>query len=155
MGGVCSGAYCGDHHQTKFLKEVSDICAATLNEIWNKEIITQKSFPDNLKLAGVTLYSIKEDASLLKNYSPASVLPTVSKTYEKIMQKQVLEYIDKHLSPHICGYRKEYSTKTALLSILEKWKLFLEGYAGGVLIEIIKVFGTINHVLLFAKLHAY
>ena len=71
------------------------------------------------------------------------------------MQKQVLEYIDKHLSPHICGYRKEYSTKTALISILEKWKLFLEGYAGGVLIDLSKVFATINHVLLFAKLNAY
>ena len=103
----------------------------------------------------MTPISIKEDASLLKNYSPASFLPTVSKTYEKIMQKQVLEYVGKHLSPHICGYRKEYSTKTALISILEKWKLFLEGYAGGVLIDLSKVFATINHVLLFAKLNAY
>ena len=103
----------------------------------------------------MTPISIKEDASLLKNYSPASFLPTVSKTYEKIMQKQVLEYIGKHLSPHICGYRKEYSTKTALISILEKCKLFLEGYAGGVLIDLSKVFATINHVLLFAKLNAY
>ena len=103
----------------------------------------------------MTPISIKEDASLLKNYSPASFLPTVSKTYEKIMQKQVLEYIGKHLSPHICGYRKECSTKTALISILEKWKLFLEGYAGGVLIDLSKVFATINHVLLFAKLNAY
>ena len=103
----------------------------------------------------MTPISVKEDASLLKNYSPASFLPTVSKTYEKIMQKQVLEYIGKHLSPHICGYRKEYSTKTALISILEKWKLFLEGYAGGVLIDLSKVFATINHVLLFAKLNAY
>ena len=103
----------------------------------------------------MTPISIKEDASLLKNYSPASFLPTVSKTYEKIMQKKVLEYIGKHLSPHICGYRKEYSTKTALISILEKWKLFLEGYAGGVLIDLSEVFATINHVLLFAKLNAY
>ena len=103
----------------------------------------------------MTPICIKEDASLLKNYSPASVLPTVSKTYEKIMQKQVLEYIDKHLSPHICGYRKENRTNTALISIPEKWRLFLEGYAGGVLIDLSKVFGTINHALLFAKLHAY
>ena len=28
------------------LKEVSDICATALNDIWNKEIITQKSFPN-------------------------------------------------------------------------------------------------------------
>ena len=29
---------------TKLLKEVSDICAAALNDIWNNEIITQKCF---------------------------------------------------------------------------------------------------------------
>ena len=28
----------------KLLKEVSKICAQTLNDIWNKEIITQKVF---------------------------------------------------------------------------------------------------------------
>ena len=39
---------------TKLLKEVSDICAPALNDIWNNEIITQKSFPNNLKLADVT-----------------------------------------------------------------------------------------------------
>ena len=36
----------------------------------------------------------KEDASLLKNYRPVSVLPVVSKIYERIMQKQILEYIE-------------------------------------------------------------
>ena len=35
---------------TKLLKEVSDICAPALNDIWNNEIITQKCFPNNLKL---------------------------------------------------------------------------------------------------------
>ena len=29
----------------KLLKEVSDICVAALNDIWNNEIITLKSFP--------------------------------------------------------------------------------------------------------------
>ena len=72
---------------TKRLKEVSDICAPALNYIWNKEIITQKSFPNNLKLADVTPVFKKEDASLLKNYRPVSVLPVASKTYERIMQK--------------------------------------------------------------------
>ena len=38
---------------TKLLKEVSDICARALNDIWNKEMITQKSFPNNLQLADV------------------------------------------------------------------------------------------------------
>ena len=64
---------------TKRLKEVSDICAPALNYIWNKEIITQKSFLNNLKLADVTPVFKKEDASLLKNYRPVSVLLVVSK----------------------------------------------------------------------------
>ena len=99
---------------TKLLNEVCDICAPALNDIWNNEIITQKCFPNNLKLADVTPVFKKKDASLLKNYRP------VSKIYERIMQKQILEYIDKHLFPHLCGYRKGYSTQTTLISMLEK-----------------------------------
>ena len=104
----------------KLLKEVSDICASALNDIWNNEIITQKSFPDNLKLADVTPVFKKEDTSLLKIYRPVSVLQVISKIYQRIMQMQIFEYIDKHFSPHSCGYRKGYSTQTALTSILEK-----------------------------------
>ena len=95
---------------------MSDICAPALNDIWNQEIITQKSFPNNLKQTDVIPVLKKVDASLLKKCRPVSVLPVVSKIYEKIMQKQILEHIDKHLY----GYRKEYSTKTALISMLEE-----------------------------------
>ena len=71
----------------KFLKEVPDVCAPALNDIWNNEVITQKCFPNNLKLADVTPVFKKEDASLLKNYRPVSVLQVVSTIYERIMQK--------------------------------------------------------------------
>ena len=48
------------YYPTKLLKEVSDICAPALNDIWNKEIITRKSFHNNLKLADVTPVLKKE-----------------------------------------------------------------------------------------------
>ena len=134
---------------TKLLKEMSNICLPALNDIWNKEIVTQKSFPNNLKLADVTPVFKKEDASWLQNCRPVSVLPEVSKIYERIMQKQILEYVDNHLSPHLCGYRKGYSTQTALISMLEK-----KGFAGGILRDLSKAFDKINHLLLLAKLHA-
>ena len=34
---------------TKRLKEVSDVCSPPLYDVWNKEIIMQKSFPSKLK----------------------------------------------------------------------------------------------------------
>ena len=138
------------NNPTKLFKEVSNICAPPSDDVWNKEIIAQKSFPNNLKLADAMLVIKKEDASLLKNYRLVSVLPVVPKIYERTMQKQILEYIDKHLSPHLCGYRKGWSTQTALISMLEKWKLSInnEGFAGGVLMDLNKAFDTINHHLL-------
>ena len=36
------------------------------------------------------------------------------------MQKQILENIDRHLSPHLSGYRKGYSTQTAQMLMLKK-----------------------------------
>ena len=51
---------------------MSDIYVPALNDIWSKGIITQKSFPNNLKLADVTPVFKKENASLLKNYSKCS-----------------------------------------------------------------------------------
>ena len=57
--------------------------------------------------------------------------------------------LESFLSPHLCGYRKGYSTQTALISMLEKWKLSIdnEGFAGGVLMDLSKVFDTTNHQL--------
>ena len=73
------------------------------------------------------------------------------------MHHQVSEYIDKHLSPFLCGYRKGFNTQTALLSLLEKWKSTLDkkGFAGAVLMDLSKAFDTINHDLQIAKLNAY
>ena len=74
------------------------------------------------------------------------------------MQKQILEYIYKHLSPHLCGYREGYIIQTALISMLEKWKLSIDnkGFAGGVLMDLrSKAFDSINHQLSLAKLYAF
>ena len=67
----------------------------------------------------------KDDETFVENYRPVSVLPTASKAFERIMQKQISDYVGKFLSPFLCGYRKGFSTKYALLTLIEKWKFCL------------------------------
>ena len=51
------------------------------------------NIPNNLKLVNVTSGLKKEDSNLIKNYRPGSVLPVVSKIFEKQLQKQIISYI--------------------------------------------------------------
>ena len=141
----------------KHLKESANICNTYLLKIWNEEILQTQSFPDMLKLADITPIYKKEDATLAKNYRPISVLPSVSKVFERIIQKQLLQYIETFLSPFMCGYRKGFSPQSALTNLLEKWKVALDNkmYAGAILMDLSKAFDTINHELMIAKLHAY
>ena len=48
----------------------------------------------------------KKDKTFVENYRPVNVLLTASKILERIMQKQITDYIGEFLSPFLCGYRK-------------------------------------------------
>ena len=81
----------------------------------------------------------------------------MSKVFERILQTQLLSYMEKYLSPALCGYRKGYNTQRALITMIEKMKRSVDkkGMASAVLMDLSKAFDTINHELLIAKLHAY
>ena len=70
------------------LKKTSDVCTPPLSNICKIEIITQKSFLNNLTVVDVTPVLKKDDASLLKNYKPIRFLPVVSKIYEKLCRSR-------------------------------------------------------------------
>lgn len=55
--------------------------------IWNSEILGKQYFPDRLKLANITPVPKKKDPTLLENYRPVSLLPSVSKFFERTIQK--------------------------------------------------------------------
>ena len=73
------------------------------------------------------------------------------------MLNQINSYMDSFLSIHLSGYRKGFSTQTALSSLIEKWKAVLDrkGFSAAILMNLPKAFDTIHHELLLAKLHAY
>ena len=124
--------------------------------IWNIVIIENKIFLTNLKVADISPIFKKEDSTLVKNYRPISVLPVVSKIFERIMQTQIAAYMEEHLSQYLCGYRKGFNAQHALIALIEKWKESLDnkGYAGAMFMDLPKAFDTKNHQLLVAKLYA-
>ena len=75
-----------------------------------------------MKLADVTPAFKKKKPLDKTNCIPVSVLPTISKIFDKLMEKQLNLYIKNHLSPYLCGYREGYSTQQALLALIESWK---------------------------------
>ena len=79
-------------------------------------------FPSKLKLADITPVYKKKDPTLIENYRPVSVLHSVSKNFERIIQNQFSNHVDEFLSPYLRGYRKGFNTQYALLSLIEKWK---------------------------------
>ena len=140
----------------KLIKNHKDILAKPIHSFINSDI-ENDTFPETLKLPDVCPIFKKGDATSVKNYRPVSVLPAVSKIYERVIQKQILNHIDTHLSKYLCGYRKGYSAQHALVSLIEKWRdtLDKQGYAGAILMDLSKAFDTLDHNLLIAKLHAY
>ena len=56
------------------------------------------------------------------NHRLISVLPVVSKIFERIMHKQINDFIMSFPSPYLCGYRKGFNTQQDLLTLAENWK---------------------------------
>ena len=75
----------------------------------NKSIETV-CFPDSFKVANITSIFKKDDPLDKANYRPVSILPLISKVYERLIYNQFPEYSESFLSHILCGFRKAHST---------------------------------------------
>ena len=118
---------------------------------------SDNTYLQSLKLADVIPIHKKDAHTLLKTYCAVSLIPIVSKLFERDMYSQTLAYIDKFLSPYLFGYRQGYSTEQCLTVMLEKWEKALDGKecVGAILADLSKAFDCLHHDLLIAKLDAY
>ena len=57
----------------------------------------------------------------MKNYRPISVLPSLSKLFEKIVYAQIYEYLIKYklIHPNQSGFRSKHSCVTTLIKIAD------------------------------------
>ena len=85
-----------------------------------------------------------------------SILPSLSKIYERLIYNQINQITENALLIFQCGFRKKYSTHHALIAMIENTKNVIDkgGTFGALLTDLSKAFDCMTHDLLIAKVHA-
>ena len=100
---------------------------------------------------------MKLDLLQRESYRLVSFLPHTSKVFERIIHKQITNYMRDELYKSITAFRKSHGTQHSLVVMLEKWKraIYKEECIPELFMDPSKTFDTINHNLIIAKLKAY
>ena len=135
------------------LKESIDTYLPVLTEIINS-YFAQNEFSNELKLADIIPIFKKKDPLSQENFRPVNIRSHMSKVFERLIYKQIDNFIKNKLSVKLCGFRKNHNTQYSLISMLEKWKASLDNgkYVDVIFMGLSKAFDTVNHGLLLAKL---
>ena len=138
---------------TSILKQCVDAYLPYLTDSINY-FLRKGIFPEELKHSEVISVHKKLDPLKKENYRPVSLLPHVSKVFERIIYQQINTYMKDKLSKCLTGFRKSHGTQHLLVTMLEKWQKAVDKgeYVSALFMDLSKAFDTINHDLLLAKL---
>jgi hypothetical protein len=147
-----------DNISTILLKLATPAIISPLTRIINQSL-KNGIFPNKLKIAKIIPIFKKGDQHSLDNYRPISILPAISKIFEKIVCIQVYDYFcqNKLFFPNQYGFREKHSTELALLEFVDRIHSDLDNKRSpfAIYIDLSKAFDTIDHEILINKLHHY
>ena len=121
-------------------------------------LLNSTPFQEVTKLLKLNHFLKKGSKSDPQNYHPISLLPLLSRIIERIVHDQVQDFLGKNklLYRFQTGFRKNYSTNTCLGHLILTDKIttrFDKGlFTGMILIDLQKVFDTIDHQILLKKM---
>ena len=106
----------------------------------------------------IPLYK-KGDKALLGNCRPISILPSISKIFERIIFNQINDHFTSHdlyyNGPY--GFREKHSTQLAALELIDRitHELDMGNTPINIYIDLSKAFDTLDHTILISKLQHY
>ena len=145
-------------YSVKVIKFISPLISPILRDLINRSL-AEGIFPNFCKIARVVPVFKSGSSSSLGNYRPISILPIFSKIFEKIVHKQLSDYLffNNILNPNQYGFRKNRSTADAIVDMtqyiydnLDQGETVISFF-----LDFSKAFDTVDHDILLYKLHLY